>query len=181
MSCKDDFTPKPNGFLSLDYAEAKYEQLHTDCPYDFKINSKARLQKPKRNQKCALNLSYGDLKGTIYLSYVPVADNLEVLLKDAQNLTQEHTVKADGIKPVVYENKSQNAYGILYEVEGDAASPLQFYITDGVKHFLRGSAYFYTKPNYDSILPAAHYLKKDIQKLMETIKWKEKYVKKLTI
>ena len=128
MSCKEDVSPKPNGFLSLDYPEPEYEQLYTDCPYEFKINGLANLKKPKRNQECAMNINYNKLNGTIYLSYVPVEDNLKVLLKDAQNLTQEHTVKADGIKPIVYEDKLQNAYGMVYEVEGDAASPVQFYI-----------------------------------------------------
>ena len=66
----------------------------------------------------------------------------------------------------------RKVYGMFYEVGGNAASQSQFYVTDSINHFLTGSLYFYTKPNYDSILPAAHYLKNDIQKLMETITWK---------
>jgi gliding motility-associated lipoprotein GldD len=52
------------------------------------------------------------------------------------------------------------------------ASPAQFYVTDSVQHFLVGSLYFYAKPNYDSILPAANYLQKDMVQIMETIVWK---------
>jgi gliding motility-associated lipoprotein GldD len=62
---------------------------------------------------------------------------------------------------------------MVYEVEGDAATPVQFYVTDNKQHFLRGAVYFSVKPNYDSILPAAHYLKKDVLVLMESLKWKD--------
>ena len=61
---------------------------------------------------------------------------------------------------------------MFYEVGGNAASQSQFYLTDSTEHFLTGSLYFYAKPNYDSILPAAKYLEKDIRHIMETVKWK---------
>ena len=61
---------------------------------------------------------------------------------------------------------------MFYEVGGNAASQSQFYVTDSINHFLTGSLYFYAKPNYDSIYPAAEYLKKDIRQLMETINGK---------
>jgi hypothetical protein len=40
-----------------------------------------------------------------------------------------------------------------------------------VKNVLAGALYFYTKPNYDSILPAVKYIEKDIIHLVETIEW----------
>ncbi len=71
----------------------------------------------------------------------------------------------------VYENAASKVYGMYYEVNGDAASQAQFYVTDSTNHFLVGSLYFYAKPNYDSIYPAAKYLQKDIKRLMESITW----------
>ena len=71
------------------------------------------------------------------------------------------------------ENKLYNRYGMVYEVEGNAATPVQFYVTDRKKHFIRGAVYFNVKPNYDSILPAAHYIKNDILVLMESLEWKD--------
>jgi gliding motility-associated lipoprotein GldD len=62
---------------------------------------------------------------------------------------------------------------MLYEIGGDAASQSQFYLTDSINHFISGSLYFYAKPNYDSIYPASEYLKRDIKRLMESLKWKE--------
>ena len=62
---------------------------------------------------------------------------------------------------------------MFYEVTGNAASQAQFYVTDSINHFVTGSLYFYAKPNYDSIYPAANYLQKDIRRIMESMEWKE--------
>ena len=48
----------------------------------------------------------------------------------------------------------------------------QFYATDSTKHFITGSIYFYAKPNFDSVMPASSYVRNDMQRLMETLKWK---------
>ena len=61
---------------------------------------------------------------------------------------------------------------MFYEVGGNAASQSQFYVTDSTKHFLAGSVYFYAKPNFDSILPAAEYIKNDMRSILESMKWK---------
>ena len=50
--------------------------------------------------------------------------------------------------------------------------PLKPHLQDSTDHFLVGSLYFYARPNFDSIYPAAVYLEKDIVHLMETLKWK---------
>jgi gliding motility-associated lipoprotein GldD len=173
-SCKDDVIPKPKGYLKLEYPEAIYKKYISDCPFEFEVNKLVKIETPSgRHHYCDVNLSYPGLKGKIHLTYIGVDEELlKLSLRDAQNLTQEHTQKAESIKPVLYENEVQNGYGMVYEIEGNAASPVQFYITDNKKHFLRGAVYFNVKPNYDSILPAAFYLKKDIQKLMESLQWK---------
>ena len=82
-------------------------------------------------------------------------------------------IKADEIKYEEYENPEQRVYGMFYKVAGNAASQSQFYITDSIHHFITGSIYFRAKPNYDSILPGAHYLRNDMQHLMETVRWKK--------
>jgi gliding motility-associated lipoprotein GldD len=88
-------------------------------------------------------------------------------------LSYEHSVKADNILEQPFVNIESKVYGSLFEVQGNAASQTQFFVTDSTTHFLTGSVYFYTKPNYDSILPAAAYLQNDIRNIMETLRWKE--------
>lgn len=169
FSCKDDVVPKPASYLRLDYPEAKYVNFENDCSFAFEINSDAIIRGEKN---CGFTISYPKMKATIYLTYKPVNNDIDKLLRDAQKLTYEHVIKADDILEQPYLNPSKKVYGMFYQVNGDAATNSQFYATDSSKHFVTGSVYFYTKPNFDSIMPAASYIKNDMQRLMETIRWK---------
>jgi len=178
FSCGKDPLPKPKAMLRLEYQKPVYAKVDVLLPFTFEKNQVAdkisNIKLDGINNSSGVDINYPEMKGTIYLSYKKVNDtNLENLLRDAQNLTQKHTIKADEIESVIYENPEQNVFGMFYEVGGNAASQSQFYVTDSINHFLSGSLYFYAKPNYDSIYPAAVYLKNDIKHIMETIEWKE--------
>lgn len=178
FSCGNDPLPKPRAMLRLDYEAPKYAEVDVRLPFTFEKNELAEdissIKLDGVNNLSGVNINYPHMKGTIYLTYKTVNDsNLVDLLRDAQALTQKHTLKADDIESVIYENKAQNVFGMFYEIGGNAASQSQFYVTDSLNHFLTGSLYFYAKPNYDSILPAAAYLKNDIKHIMESVTWKE--------
>ena len=169
-SCNNDAMPKPKAYLRLDYPMGKYMAYDGPCPYTFGYNSQAHI---KEKSNCNLTIEYPKMKATVYITYKPVTQtNLESLLRDAQKLTYEHVIKADEIKEQPFVNPERNVFGMFYQVGGDAATNAQFYVTDNTKHFLTGSMYFYAKPNYDSIMPAASYIKDDMRNIMETIRWK---------
>ena len=168
-SCKDDVLPKPSSQLRLDYPVAEYASFENHCPITFEINSDGII---KEDNKCGFSITYPKMKATIYLTYKNVNGDIDKLLRDAQKLTYEHVIKADDILEQPYLNKDKKVYGMFYNVNGNAATNAQFYVTDSLKHFVTGSVYFYAKPNYDSIMPAADYIKNDMQHIMETIKWK---------
>lgn len=169
LACKDDVLPKPKSYLSLNYPEPNYTSFNSNCGYIFDYN---KLGKVAPNGNCNFTITYPKLKATVYLNYKTVNKNIDLLLRDAQKLTYEHVIKADGITEQPFVNKEKKAYGMFYEVGGNAASQSQFYVTDSTKHFLVGSVYFYAKPNFDSILPAAEYIKNDLRNLMESLRWK---------
>lgn len=171
VACADDPQPRPKAFLALDYPEAQYDTLDINCPFTFEYNELAEVERAAN--PCWINLNYKGLQGTIFITYKSINNNLEALLRDAQKLPLQHTIKADAIEGDIYTNSYRNTYGMFYEVSGDAASQAQFYITDSTRHFLTGSVYFEALPNYDSLLPAAEYLKADIRHLMETVTWKD--------
>ncbi|WP_442787537.1 gliding motility lipoprotein GldD [Flavobacterium suncheonense] len=171
-SCNGDTVPKPKGQLRLDYPTAKYSpvpNVPSHCSFAFEVNESAKV---KTKQDCSMEIEYPKMKATIYLNYKPVNGNIEQLLRDAQKLTYEHVVKADDIAEQPFLNPGSKVYGMFYQVGGNAATNAQFYVTDSTRHFLVGSVYFYAKPNYDSILPAAAYIKNDMRKIMETVRWK---------
>jgi gliding motility-associated lipoprotein GldD len=176
VSCRSEPTPKPRAFLRLDYPQPKYDKVVSNLPFSFEKNELANdvtdIKVARDEKSISINVTYPSLKGTIYLTYKQVTqETLQPYLIDAQNITQKHTQKADAITEQPYMDKINRVYGMFYEIGGNAASQSQFYVTDSISHFVTGSLYFLAKPNYDSILPAAQYLKRDIQHLMETIKW----------
>jgi len=169
FSCKKDVLPKPSSYLRLDYPEATYVNFENNCPFTFHMNEGAVI---KGEKNCGFAITYPKMKATIYITYKSVNNNIEKLLKDAQKLTYEHVIKADDILEQPYLNPEKKVYGMFYQVDGNAATNSQFYVTDSTKHFITGSVYFYAKPNFDSIMPAASYIKNDMRQLMETLKWK---------
>lgn len=173
VSCKNDPLPKPKALLALEYPSAEYSKVNLDCPYLFEKNKLAEVNTARVNIPCWINLDYPQMKATVFLTYQQVNNNLDSLLMDAQKLPLQHTIKADFIEGDIYSNEEHNTYGMFYEVEGDAASQAQFYLTDSVQHFITGSLYFQKKPNYDSIMPAASYVAKDMKHLMETLTWRD--------
>ena len=168
-SCKNDVLPKPASQLRLDYPVAKYASFSNHCPFEFEINEDAII---KEDKNCGFTIHYPKMKATIYLTYKTVNKDINALLRDAQKLTYEHVIKADDILEQPYVNNDKKVYGMFYRVNGNAATNSLFYATDSIKHFITGSIYFYAKPNFDSIMPAASYVKEDMKRMMETIKWK---------
>lgn len=169
LSCEDSALPKPKAQLRLDYPQGETGTFKTEA-FQFQYNSQATV---RRENSSSYLLEYPMMKGTVFLNYKPVTDDLETLLSDAQKFAYEHVVKADAILEQPYINPDKRVFGMFYEVKGDAASQAQFYVTDSTRHFVTGSLYFYSKPNYDSIYPAAIYLQDDIRKLMESLQWND--------
>jgi gliding motility-associated lipoprotein GldD len=169
QSCKEEVLPKPRAQLRLEYETPKYSAIQTECPFQF---DRSEATRAVINQKCWVNLEYPELKASINMTYRPVEDNLEELLREAEKLTFNHTIKADGISSRPYVNSDHKVYGSIFEVTGNAASPVQFHVTDSMNHFITGAVYFEVQPNYDSIRPAIQYIEKDIVALIESLEWK---------
>jgi gliding motility-associated lipoprotein GldD len=81
-------------------------------------------------------------------------------------------VKAEGIEETPFIEREQKRFGMIYDLKGDVASAVQFYVTDSTTHFLRGSLYFNAAPNRDSLNPVIDFLREDIVHLIETTQWK---------
>ncbi len=169
VACKEEVLPKPKAKLRLEYSKPELTELLTDN-FRFNYNESAEVE---IKNSTSLTLEYPEMKGEIFINYRKVDNNIEKLLSDAQKLSYEHSVKADGIIEQPFVSKEHKVYGMFYEVSGNAASQAQFYVTDSTEHFLTGSLYFLTKPNYDSIYPAAAYLQNDIRGIMETLRWRD--------
>jgi len=169
VACGSDTLPKPKSYLKMSYPIPEYVKPQIDCPFNIEISSVARL---KILSNCWASIEYPQLKAIVHITYRPVEDNLNEILSEVEKLTYEHTVKATAINVQPYVDLSKRVFGKLYNVEGNVATNMQFRVTDSVNHVLSGALYFFSKPNYDSLVPAIKYIEKDIVHLVETITWK---------
>jgi gliding motility-associated lipoprotein GldD len=174
-SCSDTPTPRPAGYLRVDYPEKGY-QLYDSLPMlSFEIPVYARLEKDPLQQTedaAWYNLEVPPLNASVHLSYRAVNDNLATYIADCRKLAYKHSVKADGIEETPFIHREEKRFGMVYDLSGNVASAVQFFITDSTTHFLRGSLYFACTPNRDSLRPVISFLRKDIMHLIETTEWK---------
>lgn len=173
-SCKQSYTPKPTGYLKITYPEKAYELYSDQEFYQFEIPAYAEVEidSGPRGEKGWINVAIPQLNGKIHMSYKPVDDQLNALITDCRELVYKHTVKAHGIEETPFIQRDQHRFGMVYDLKGEVASAVQFFITDSTDHFLRGSLYFNTRPNRDSLNPVIEFLREDIIHMIETTQWK---------
>jgi gliding motility-associated lipoprotein GldD len=175
-SCGDEVTtPRPQGYLRIQLPSKEYDTVQTN-EYSFLKNKSALFRKvvnPEVQDGNYSELFYKSLKATYYFSYFEPDTNLSKLIDDCHALAYNHTGKADDIVPVKVDYPNNNVHGLIYEFKGNAATPIQFYVTDSTNHFLRGSLYFYAKPNFDSIQPVLEFVRKDLDRVLSSLRWKK--------
>ena len=173
-SCKQNYTPKPTGYLKIDYPEKSYRLYSDQEFYQFEIPEYALIEidSGPRAEKGWINVSVPRLNAKIHMSYKPVDDQLNAYITDSRELVYKHTVKAYGIEETPFIHRDQMRFGIIYDLKGDVASAVQFFVTDSTHHFLRGSLYFNCRPNRDSLSPVIEFLREDIIHMIETTQWK---------
>jgi len=179
-SCRpDNPVPKRRGYPRYDFPEHAYRQFDSaSFPFSFEYPVYGTLEQDvnlnkEENSPYWININFKDLNAAIYLSYKEIdnANPLDKLVEESYRLTEKHNVRADKIDAPPIKT-SNGLKGVFYEVGGNAASAYQFFLTDENKHFIRGALYFNTTPNADSLLPANEFLKKDMEHLIETMKFK---------
>ena len=176
--CRQDYTPKPRAYYRIDFPRKEYQLLSGDYPYSFDYPGYARINPYQGKWKDTdtsdywINIEFPQFKSRIYLTYKTVQDNLVNLIEDAHAYAYKHSIKADAIIQSEYSDSLTKVYGVLFDIKGNAASAVQFYMTDSVHHFLRGALYFDCEPNKDSLAPVREFLRIDLIKMIETLTWK---------
>jgi gliding motility-associated lipoprotein GldD len=171
-SCRDNAVPKPRGHFRIDLPEKKYTRFDSICPFTFEYPVYSVIRKePGMDHYCWFNIEFPEYRGKLHLSYMDVSNNLKLLTDDAHTLAYKHSVKADAIEEKLWNNSEKKVYGIIYLISGNAASAVQFFVTDSLSHYLRGSLYFDTQPDKDSLAPVIDFFRDDIVHLIETLEW----------
>ncbi len=171
---RQPITPKPMGYFRIDLPEKVYTLYQSDCEYHFEYPVYAQIVNDVRAnaEPCWINIEFPTLKATIHCSYKTGVDEMNQFVEDSRSLAYKHTLKADAIEEVYINDTARNVFGVLYDIKGNAASSIQFFLTDSTDRFMRGALYFNVPPNKDSLAPVVAFVRTDIDQLIKTFSWK---------
>ena len=170
----NSFTPRRKGYFRIALPEKQYTTYNKECPFTFEYPVYAQVFPDTENsaEPCWLNIVYPQFKAKVYLSYKVVHGDLNQFIEQSRMFAVKHEVKASAIDEHDFSDTTNKVYGLVYDIAGDAASNMQFYLTDSTKNFIRGALYFYSVPNKDSLYPVLNFIKLDIDHMVRTFRWK---------
>ena len=169
----DNEIPKPRGYYRIAFPQHSYKTYADSCQFTFDYPQYSQIMfRGKNAEKCWPDIYFPQFKATLHLSYKPVEQNLSKLSEDSRALTFKHTVRANDIVEAALALPEQKVFGTVYELGGNAASAIQFHLTDSNRHFIRGSLYFNASPNADSLQPVVDFLRADLDHFFKSFRWK---------
>jgi gliding motility-associated lipoprotein GldD len=183
-ACSDNpnYSPKPRGYYRIDFPKKEYREYVSKYPFTFLYPKYAVVEPDKTPRKSAkllnmqdlFNIQFPQFNGTLHLSYETITSKkvFNELVEDAYRFAFKHTVKATSIDQGIIRFPDRKVYGIYYTIDGNAASSVQFYLTDSTKNYLRGALYFNSEPRLDSIQPVLNFVKRDVDVMIKSFKWK---------
>jgi gliding motility-associated lipoprotein GldD len=181
-SCGEDkiFVPKPRMYPKINFpTDRLYVPLDTfGCQFHFMYPAYSTLERDsfifdsRTKSDCWFDIEIKDLNTKLYCSYYAIdnENNLSKLINDAFEMAGKHNVRAEFRKESIIE-KPGNVNGLLFEISGPVASPIQFYVTDSINHFFRASLYFESHVNPDSTAPVLTFMKQDIFNIIDSFEW----------
>ena len=175
FGCREEtYVPKPPTYLRLELPNHEYDQYKDeDCPYSFSIQKLYTVKDFEGvSNNCHKDIDLGPLNGSLHLNYIDMVEPLSAYVNFVNDKVDEHKVMASAINDWKIINLDKDVYCTFFELEGNVASPFQFYLTDSVEHFISGVVYFNSVPNYDSLKPSLDYLKVDLEHMINSLSWK---------
>lgn len=172
-------SPKPRAYPRIMFPERGFQTFDKEyCNFTFEYPSYAQVVQDtsffeKRPvHPCWFDLYVEAFDCRLHCSYYPIGQGktFEELKTDAFELVDWHNKRANYIDEILID-RNGNVGGIAFDIDGPAASPFQFFLTDSTQHFMRASLYFNTQVEPDSLAPAYDFVKEDILKMIETFRW----------
>lgn len=183
MGCGDSavLTPKPRIYPRVNYPTKKYVlETFGDCPFQAEIPVYGKVKHiedyfgKKAINHCWYTIVFPSLNAALYLSYVPMQSYQDYLdfRKDTHTIVETINKRSNYMAEIPF-SKGKGLGGLVYDFEGPAASPFQFFITDSTSRNIRGSLYFHTEIRPDSLAPIIKFLEDDMKHFINTFQWKD--------
>lgn len=169
-----NFIPKPSTYLEIKLPKRSYSNYTDSCGYSYAKPSYFKVENAKERNTCNRDIQFTDsLNGVLLLSHITMDTSLAAYINYAIDKVGKHKIKATAILDSTIIRPKAHVYGTFYELQGNVASPFQFYLTDSTHYFVSGVVYFNAEPNYDSIKPVLDYLKPDLYKFIYSFQWND--------
>ena len=171
-ACGDQPVPKPRGYFRLDLSARSYEPWSDGGAFHAEIPVYASIALRKEDADARwYDLRFPAQRATVHLTWSPVKDDLASLIDDAHTFKDKHQMMADRIGRERVRREEARVFGTIFDVDGDAASPCVFYLTDSTANFLYGALYFDARPNGDSLAPVTERIREDLRHFTGTLRW----------
>lgn len=170
--CGDDPLPKPHGWFRIDLPEQTYMTWTDSATFQAEIPTYAVLvPRTAKGDARWFDLRFKHQRATAHMTWSPVNGHLAELIEDAHIFKATHEAKAAKIDRERVLRDSARVFGTLFDVEGEVASPMVFYLSDSTDNFLYGALYFDAPPNADSLAPVTDRLREDLRHFVATLRW----------
>ena len=168
--------PRPRGLPAMDIPPHQYQALEKGHPFSFELSKQAVVKKDTfaLSEPHWMYIYYPRWDAFIQLTYKSVEGDrkrLDKMIRDSYVLASKHQMKANRIEDAILTTRDGRKATVI-ELEGEVATPFQFFATDSTSHFLRGAVYLNTATKNDSLAPVIRYLKQDAIHLIQTLRWK---------
>jgi len=199
-ACNTTYTSKKKGYFNIDLPKHEYVSFDKpDFPYSFDYPVYAQVIKDSTYFDSSpenpywINIDFPQFNARIFLSYKIIGgmavykvkqangsykdssgiNHFDKMVNDAFNLTNKNQAVTTSIKDSLF-HTSNGITGVFFKVGGNAATAKQFFLSDTSKNFLRGALYFDATPNVDSLKPVQDFLQVDMDRLINSFRWKNK-------
>lgn len=197
-SCNSPYVSKKRGYFNITLPQRNYQKFDVkDFPYSFEYPVYAKIVKDSTffdsnpENPYWINIDFPQFRGRIFLSYKLVGGNalypvkqpdgtrkdslginvFDRMVSDAFTLTNKNNVVSNSINDSLIRTPN-GISGVFFRVGGNAATSKQFFLSDTIKHFIRGALYFDVTPNADSLKPVQDFLQVDMDHMINTFRWK---------
>ena len=171
--------PKQRDYFRLDLPSHEYQFFCSDTlPFTFEYSTRAYPEVNQLSDTATwLLLHYPNQNASLEMLYKWAKDStdLDRLMLADRSFVEFHYQKASGVKTYDFRELAakQQVNGLFYDIDGkEVACPFHYWMTDGEHNFVRGTLYFNTTPNNDSLRPVINYIREDAMRMIQTFEWK---------
>lgn len=198
ISCNSPYISKKRGYFNIELPERRYQEFNKPgFPYSFEYPAYATIVRDSTyfdenaENPYWINVDFPQFNSRVFLSYKVIGgtavykikqpngaykDSIGInlfdkMVNDAFTLTNKNNVVSNSINDSLISTPN-GIHGVFFKVGGNAATSKQFFLSDTVKHFIRGALYFNVTPNVDSLKPVQDFLQVDMDHMINTFRWK---------